>query len=127
MNCHISDTVENMHGVESSIEEMLTTLLLNAIKYTPENGEITVRLTSELDSVLLQISDTGIGIPAAEQAKIFDEFYRAGKATNVEENSPGLGLVIVKYIVEIHGGKIAVDSQEGRGTTFTITLPCVVS
>lgn len=116
-----------MHGVESSIEEMLTTLLLNAIKYTPENGEITVRLTSELDSVLLQISDTGIGIPAAEQAKIFDEFYRAGKATNVEENSPGLGLVIVKYIVEIHGGKIAVDSQEGRGTTFTITLPCVVS
>ena len=124
--CHIPDIVENMHGVESSIEEMLTTLLLNAIKYTPENGEITVRLTSELDSIRLQISDTGIGIPAAEQAKIFDEFYRAGKAAEVEENSPGLGLVIVKYIVEIHGGKIAVDSQEGRGTTFTIILPCVV-
>ena len=124
--CRISDAVENIHGVESSIEEMLTTLLLNAIKYTPENGEITVRLTSELDSVRLQISDTGIGIPAAEQAKIFDEFYRAGKATDVEENGPGLGLVIVKYIVEIHGGNIAVDSQEGRGTTFTITLPRVV-
>lgn len=124
--CHIPDTVDNMYGVVSSIEEMLTMLLLNAIKYTPENGEITVRLTSELDSVRLQISDTGIGIPAAEQAKIFDEFYRAGKATKVDENSPGLGLVIVKYIVEIHGGKIAVDSQEGRGTTFTITLPCVV-
>lgn len=123
--CHIPDTVENMHGVESSIEEMLTTLLLNAIKYTPENGEITVRLTSELDSVRLQISDTGIGIPAAEQAKIFDEFYRADITKQVEENSPGLGLAIVKYIVEIHGGKIAVDSQEGQGTTFTITLPCV--
>ena len=124
--CHISDTVDNMHGVESSIEEMLTTLLLNAIKYTPENGVITVRLTSELDSVRLQISDTGIGIPAAEQAKIFDEFYRAGKATEVEKDSPDLGLVIVKYIVEIHDGNIEVDSQEGRGTTFTITLPCVV-
>jgi signal transduction histidine kinase len=124
--CHISDILENIHGVELYIEEMLTTLLLNAIKYTPENGEITVRLTSELDSVLLQISDTGIGIPAAEQAKIFDEFYRAGKATEVEGNSPGLGLVIVKYIVEIHGGTIAIDSQEGRGTTFTITLPSFV-
>lgn len=78
--CHISDTVENIHGVELYIEEMLTTLLLNAIKYTPENGDITVRLASELDSVRLQISDTGIGIPAAEQAKIFDEFYRAAKA-----------------------------------------------
>ncbi len=97
-----------------------------SIKYTKENGKITVRLTSELDAVRLQISDTDIGIPAAEQAKIFDEFYWAGKATETEENSPGLGLVIVKYIVEIHGGKIVVESQEGRGTTFTITLPCVV-
>ena len=122
--CHISDTLENIHGVELYIEEMLMTLLLNAIKYTPENGDITVCLTSEHDSIRLQISDTGIGIPAAEQTKIFDEFYRAGKATEVEEKGPGLGLVIVKYIVEIHGGNIAVDSMEGRGTTFTIILPC---
>ena len=126
LTCSISETVENIQGVESYIEEMLVTLLLNAIKYTPENGDITVRLKRELNSVCLQISDIGIGIPAAEQVRMFDEFYRAGKATEVEENSPGLGLVIVKYIVEIHGGNIVVDSQEGRGTTFTITLPCVM-
>jgi signal transduction histidine kinase len=123
LTCHISDTVENIYGIESYIEEMLTTLLLNAIKYTPENGQITVRLTSGLDSVCLDISDTGIGIPAAEQAKIFDEFYRTGKAATTEEKGPELGLIIVKYIVEVHGGTIAIDSQEGRGTTFKITLP----
>jgi signal transduction histidine kinase len=124
LNCHISDTVENMRGIEASIEEMLTTLLSNAIKFTPENGEITIRLTSEHDSIRLQIIDTGVGIPEAEQAKIFDEFYRAGKAMEVEKKSPGLDLIIVKYIIEVHKGTIAIDSQEGRGTTFTITLPC---
>jgi len=123
LNCNIDSSVEKVFGNQFSIEEMVTNLLLNAIKYTPANGTIDVSAGSDENSVLVKISDTGIGIPKEEQARVFDEFYRATNARKAERDGTGLGLSIVKYIVERHGGQIQVESEEGCGTTFKLTLP----
>ncbi len=123
LNCNIDSSVEKVFGNQFSIEEMVTNLLLNAIKYTPANGTIDVSAGSDENSVLVKISDTGIGIPKQEQARVFDEFYRATNARRAERDGTGLGLSIVKYIVERHGGQIQVESEEGCGTTFKLTLP----
>lgn len=123
LNCNIDSSVEKVFGNQFSIEEMVTNLLLNAIKYTPANGTIDVSAGSDENSVLVKISDTGIGIPKEEQVRVFDEFYRATNARKAERDGTGLGLSIVKYIVERHEGQIQVESEEGCGTTFKLTLP----
>lgn len=126
LNCNIDSSADKVCGNQFSIEEMITNLLLNSIKYTPANGTIDVIATSDENSVLVEISDTGIGIPKEEQARVFDEFFRATNAKRAERDGTGLGLSIVKYIVERHGGQIQVESQEGCGTTFKLTLPRTV-
>jgi len=123
LNCNIELSVDDILGNHFSIEEMVTNLLLNALKYTPEKGQITLNAKDQNGSVLLQIADTGIGIPQEEQPRVFDEFYRASNAGKVERDGTGLGLSIAKQIVEIHGGSIKVESKEGVGTTFSIILP----
>ena len=123
LNCNIDSSVEKVFGNQFSIEEMVTNLLLNAIKYTPANGTIDVSAGSDESSVLVKISDTGIGIAKEEQARVFDEFFRATNARRAERDGTGLGLSIVKYIVERHGGQIQIESEEGCGTTFKLTLP----
>ncbi|UCF14722.1 MAG: hypothetical protein JSW59_15015 [Phycisphaerales bacterium] len=123
LSCDIDPSVKNIRGNQFSIEEMVANLLLNAIKYTPAGGTITVRAANHDDSVLVEISDTGIGIPAEEQDRIFDEFFRATNARRTERDGTGLGLSIAKHIVERHGGQITVESKEDRGTTFRLTLP----
>jgi signal transduction histidine kinase len=123
LNCNIDSSVQSVFGNQFSIEEMVTNLLLNAIKYTPANGTIDVIASSDESSVLVKISDTGIGIPKEEQARVFDEFFRATNARKAERDGTGLGLSIVKYIVERHGGQIQVESEQGCGTTFKLTLP----
>jgi len=123
LTCDIDPLVKNIYGNQFSIEEMITNLLLNAIKYTPAGGTITLNARNSDDCVLLEIADTGIGIPLEEQDKVFDEFFRAMNARRTERDGTGLGLSIVKYIVERHGGRITVESEEGRGTTFKLTLP----
>jgi signal transduction histidine kinase len=102
---------------------MITNLLLNAIKYTPEKGTIEINAKESNGNILVEVIDTGIGIPQQEIARVFDEFYRASNAKEVEKDGTGLGLSIVKQIVERHGGKIWVDSQESVGTKFSFTLP----
>jgi signal transduction histidine kinase len=106
-----------------SINEMITNMLFNAIKYTPENKTVHFEAKSDGDDVQIKISDTGIGIPADELGNVFDEFFRASNAKKLEKDGTGLGLSIVKQIIERHGGKISVQSQQGQGTTFTISLP----
>ena len=123
LNCDIEPSVKNIRGNQFSIEEMVANLLLNAIKYTPADGRVCIKARNRDDSVQVEISDTGIGIPADEQDKVFDEFFRATNARRTERDGTGLGLSIVKYIVERHGGQISVESEEGRGTTFKLTLP----
>ena len=113
----------NIYGNQFSIEEMITNLMLNAIKYTPPGGKIELKTTATKSFIEISISDTGIGIPQEDIPKVFDEFFRATNAKKIEKDGTGLGLSIAKQIVERHGGKIWVESQQGCGTTFSFTLP----
>jgi signal transduction histidine kinase len=119
----IDPSLGEMSGDEFSINEMITNLLFNAVKYTPENKSVHLEAKSYDDFVQIDISDTGIGIPADEVAHVFDEFFRASNAKKTEKDGTGLGLSIVKQIVERHGGEITVESRQGEGTKFTVTLP----
>lgn len=123
LNCDIAPTVNKVFGNLLSIEEMITNLLLNAIKYTPAGGSIEINVRQSGDCVLVEIADTGIGIPEEELPKVFDEFYRASNARDIEKDGTGLGLSIVKQIIERHNGRIWVESQQGVGSKFSFTLP----
>ncbi|OGJ55814.1 hypothetical protein A2706_02940 [Candidatus Peribacteria bacterium RIFCSPHIGHO2_01_FULL_51_35] len=98
-------------------------LLSNAVKYTAPNGVIGLALKKEGDNILIRVTDTGYGIPAADQGKIFTKLFRADNVRDKEAEGTGLGLYIVKAVVEAGGGRIWFDSLEGRGTSFFITLP----
>jgi signal transduction histidine kinase len=98
-------------------------LLDNAIRYTPSGGKITVSLETKGNYIEFSIKDTGIGIPKTQQERIFTKFFRGSNALKTETEGSGLGLFIVKNIIEAHGGKIWFESEEGKGTTFYFTLP----
>ncbi len=123
LSVNIEAGIDTIRGAEVYIEETIANMLANSVKYTPRNGKIGIEVKDEGDSVLIQISDTGIGIPKNELPKIFDEFYRARNAREVERNGTGLGLSIAKQVIERHKGKIWVESEEGKGSTFSVTLP----
>lgn len=120
---NIEPSVDQIVGNQFSINEMTANLLLNAVKYTPENKTVHIEAKSSGDNIQIDISDTGIGIPADEIGHVFDEFFRASNARETEKDGAGLGLSIVKQIAERHGGQISVKSQQGQGTTFTVILP----
>ncbi|MXM64889.1 HAMP domain-containing protein [Streptomyces sp. HUCO-GS316] len=105
------------------LDRVLMNLLSNAVKFTPEGGKVSVRAHRHDGEVLLSVSDTGIGIPAKEQEKLFTRFFRASNATDAAIPGTGLGLTIVRTIVANHGGETHVHSEEGRGTTITARLP----
>jgi signal transduction histidine kinase len=98
-------------------------LLANAIKYTKPGGEISIKSFRNEREIQFKIADSGIGIPQKDFNKVFTKFFRAKNAIGYETSGSGLGLYVVKNIVEKHGGRIHVDSEENKGTTFTITLP----
>lgn len=100
----------------------LENLVDNAIKYTPEGGEVTVEVSASEGRVALVVRDTGTGISAVDRPRIFERFFRGASAVRMSPDGSGLGLFVVKTIVEGHGGEVSVSSQEGRGTTVTITL-----
>ena len=104
---------------------MLTNLLSNAHKFTPEGGKISVSAKVTDGQVQVDVADTGIGISAQDQQKLFTKFFRADSSITREVGGTGLGLTIAKSIVEMHGGKIWVESEIGKGSTFSFTLPAV--
>ena len=112
-----------MFGDLSLLRRMISILLDNAIKYTPESGSILVSLTVKRGVIHFVVSDTGIGIPAASLPKIFDRFYRVDESRSQEEGSSGLGLSIAKWVAEAHQSMIFVDSSPGEGSTFTLLMP----
>ncbi len=106
------------------IEQVVINIISNAIKYTPDGGQIDIKLMkTQHDSVIINISDNGIGIPQEDIAHLFERFYRVEKSRNQDAGGTGLGLAIAKELVEAHGGSIKVDSVFGQGTSVTIELP----
>jgi signal transduction histidine kinase len=105
------------------LDRVLMNLLSNAVKFTPRGGHVRVRAHRDDDDVVVVVSDTGMGIPEAEQRHLFDRFFRASNATEQAIPGTGLGLAIVRTIVIQHGGRITVESDEGRGTSVTVRVP----
>ncbi|MGE5257139.1 MAG: ATP-binding protein [Hyphomicrobiales bacterium] len=113
----------DVRGRLETVEQVLENLVSNAIKYTPAEGTVEVRFARANGTVRLEVSDTGIGIPAADRPKLFSEFFRADNAKAMDDVGTGLGLTIVKEIVDQLGGRIFVESEEGVGTIFVVHLP----
>lgn len=118
------DILPGVHvaGSLPKLKQMILNIGDNAIKYTPAGGRVTVVLHAEITGVLLDISDTGIGIPPSELPRVFDRFYRVS-SPEMKATGTGLGLAIAKRIVEVHGGTIAVNSTLGQGTRFRVAFP----
>jgi two-component system, OmpR family, phosphate regulon sensor histidine kinase PhoR len=108
---------------EEAVRQILDNLIDNALKYTPEGGQVRVFCRLEPASVAVIVADTGIGIPREDLPRVFERFYRVDKARSRELGGTGLGLSIVKHLVQSIGGQIAVDSRVGMGSTFTVLFP----
>ncbi len=115
--------VTTMKGVRVYIQEALLNILKNSIKYTPEGGRITLEVQNDASLLQIKVTDTGIGIPAEDLPKIFTEFYRAKNAKALYKKGTGLGLSIAKKIVEMHQGKIGIESRPGEGTCVRLEIP----
>nr|WP_269448668.1 HAMP domain-containing sensor histidine kinase [Metabacillus kandeliae] len=112
-----------LYGDENLLHQVWTNLITNSIKYTEPGGTISISLKKQEDHCIVRITDTGIGISKKDQSFIFDRFYKADKARERKQASSGLGLAIVKKIIDLHDGKIDVQSEPGKGTAFQVTLP----
>jgi signal transduction histidine kinase len=113
------ESVLQINADAVQIDRVIRNLLENAIKYSGEGGTVTIKITEQKKYLLIQVKDTGSGIPEEHLRYVFKPFYRI---TN-DHSGSGLGLPIVKSIVKAHGGKIWVESESGKGTTFSFTLP----
>ena len=112
-----------VRGDSVRLREVLQNLLDNAVQYTPAGGRLTVRAAASDGGVVISVADTGIGIPKADQERIFERFYRVDAARSREVGGTGLGLAIARHLVEAQGGRITVESEVGRGSTFSVFLP----
>ncbi|MBL1151876.1 MAG: GAF domain-containing protein [Armatimonadetes bacterium] len=116
--------VPNIIGDEDKLDQILTNLLNNAIKYSPSGGTITVRVRTEGEEIFVGVEDEGIGIPKDHLSKVFDKFHRVHNEDNRKIYGTGLGLYLVKHLVErVHLGRIWVESEVGKGSTFWVALP----
>lgn len=116
---------KSFFGDRDRMEQVITNIISNAVKYTPSGGSIDVSCKASYTEVCIAVKDNGIGIPEKDLPRIFERFYRVDKARSRESGGTGLGLAIAKELVELHGGKIKLESREGKGTTVTITLPMI--
>ena len=119
----IDERLGDFMGDERKIKQILLNLLSNAVKFTPEGGRIGINATQRNGSVEITVSDTGIGIAPEDQPRIFEEFRQVGTDYEHKSEGTGLGLTLAKKFVELHGGKIWLTSELGRGSRFTFTLP----
>ena len=105
------------------LRRVLDNLLGNALKFTPAGGQIAVRLGLEDQDLVLEVADTGVGIPGDQLERIFDRFYQVDGSMSRRYGGSGLGLALVKDIAKAHGGSVSVESHTGQGSTFRVSLP----
>jgi signal transduction histidine kinase len=110
-------------GDERKFKQIMLNLLSNAVKFTPEGGSVTIQTRGVDEAMEIGISDTGIGIAADHLGMIFEEFRQVGTDHVRKSEGTGLGLALTKRFIELHGGKITVESELGKGSTFTVRLP----
>jgi signal transduction histidine kinase len=123
LDLSVDERLGDFVGDERKIKQILLNLLSNAVKFTPEGGRIELRASQSNSAVEISVSDTGIGISREDQATIFEEFRQVGGDYAHKKEGTGLGLTLAKKFVELHGGKIWVESEVGKGSRFIFTLP----
>jgi signal transduction histidine kinase len=123
VTCEIEDGLPPIRADHEALSRALWNLLENAGKYSESGSPIHVFARRQGDSVLLGVRDEGLGIPSREQKRIFQKFVRGADATRAGVRGVGIGLALVTRIVQAHGGSVRLDSEPGRGSTFTIVLP----
>ena len=121
ITCDVYSLPESIRADASAVEQMLNNLISNAVKYSPHTQDIHVRAYGDGSNVLIQVRDSGLGIDECDMASMFSRFFRAQTASGIQ--GTGIGLSLVKKLVELHGGSIRVESKKDEGSTFTITLP----
>ncbi|HLL73685.1 MAG TPA: sensor histidine kinase [Pyrinomonadaceae bacterium] len=119
----VSDELPAVRADRQKLRRVLVNLVSNALKFTPREGRVTLRAAEEGEHLRFSVSDTGVGIPAADIPRLFDKYEQARSRATRSEKGTGLGLYITRQLVELHGGQIKVDSQEGKGSTFSFTIP----
>ncbi len=123
LETHVDPALGTVLGDRDKLEKIVLNLVFNALKFTPAGGRVELRAEKQGEEFVLSVADTGMGIAAKNLAHIFDRFWQADSASNRKYQGVGIGLALVKELVEIQGGQVTVESQEGHGTTFTVRLP----
>jgi two-component system phosphate regulon sensor histidine kinase PhoR len=121
LTCRLTNGI-TVYGNPDQLERIFANLLLNALRYTPDGGEVEIGDTQRRDGISIHVRDTGVGIPREQIPKIFERFWR-GESARTRSTGTGLGLPIVRALVKRHGGDISVESEAGRGSDFIVTLP----
>lgn len=123
IRCSFQGDAANVYADKNKIRQVIVNLISNAVKYSRENGEIELSCRQNADRAVFSVKDYGIGISETEKEFIFERFYRTDKSRSRKTGGVGIGLTIVKAIVDAHGGTVEVESKEGAGSTFTVSLP----
>jgi two-component system, OmpR family, phosphate regulon sensor histidine kinase PhoR len=123
LSLNLQERLPDIAADRRRLAEVLQNLLDNAMQYTPPGGQIMLSASADASELTFTVSDTGIGIPQADQPRIFERFYRVDAARSREVGGTGLGLAIAKHLVEVHGGRIWVESEVGQGSQFHFTVP----
>jgi len=127
LELELDDHLPLVRGDRQCLERILINLLTNANKFSPEQGKMKVSAWQDGKEVVIEVSDSGAGIPAEEQERIFNPYYQVNRSGLGKHSSSGLGLTITKFLVELHGGKIWLKSKSGAGSSFFVSLPEAVS
>jgi len=122
LTVNVQPRIPNIRGDEDRLGQVLVNLLHNAVKFSPDGGPVSVTVRREGGEIVTAVRDSGIGIPRAAQARVFERFYKVDRA-RARGGGTGLGLAIARHVVEGHGGRIWVESAEGAGSTFSFAIP----